>query len=398
MDAARFEELLRLWQDGQSSPPELNELEGLLRDRRELRQALVGAMLLEDALYRRYAGAHETPRAFDGRIGRKRIWEGAAAMLAIAVSLVAVTRLLTLRVDAPVARVISGAVWSKGAPAPSLQSGQAFEIHGLDPATLLLEDGTRVLLDGGSAGRLPGETTPFELTQGSGTFQIAGAGRPVRITTPSGSLSVRDAQFRLALHPFWHKSAKRPELTVEAIQGRVEVDAWDTRATVAAGSRRTFGPPPPSGGIDYRRLLERATFGLSTAVRRALEILGGVPLQAQIEEEDGRQVFSVKVAREKKVREVALDLATGQILEDEEEPEDGSALAAAVGIPLGTLIEKTEAALHGQAVEAEFELHNGRLRAEIKIYSPDGLREVKVDGRSGEILSSKTVNPGSEDQ
>jgi uncharacterized membrane protein YkoI len=42
----------------------------------------------------------------------------------------------------------------------------------------------------------------------------------------------------------------------------------------------------------------------------------------------------------------------------------------------------------GRAVEADLELKSGRLRAEIKILGPDGLREVKVDAETGEILTN----------
>jgi uncharacterized membrane protein YkoI len=94
---------------------------------------------------------------------------------------------------------------------------------------------------------------------------------------------------------------------------------------------------------------------------------------------------------ENKVREIGLDPKTGKVLEDEAEEEDRSRIAAAMKLPLQTLVDKVLESTAGRAVEAEFELKGGRLRAEIKVYGPEGLREVKVDGETGEILSTKAA-------
>ncbi len=380
MDATRFEELLMRWQDCDASSAEIAEFESLLREHAEFRRALVGSVLLEAGLHRRYAATKTATPA----PARKRTWEAAAALLIVAVSLFAVGRLLFRNDDA---LIVSGLVWSQGAPAAALHDGQAFEIRGLAPATVLLRDGTRVILDAGSAGTLPSASKPFELSRGSGSFQIDAAA--FRLSTPAGGFSASNAQVWVLLRPSIRKSVKRPELVVETARGSVNVDAWEIRATVAAGSRRVFGPPPPPGGNDYAALLDRATLSLSAAIGKAQAAGGGVPVHAELEDEDGRVAFSVGLAVENKVREIDLDPKTGQILQDDIEQEDHSRIAAALKIPLQTLVDKVLESTTGRAVEAELELKGGRLRAEIKVYGPDGLREVKIDGETGEILSTK---------
>jgi uncharacterized membrane protein YkoI/ferric-dicitrate binding protein FerR (iron transport regulator) len=382
MDATRFEELLMRWQDGDASAADIAEFEGLLRDHAEFRQALVGSVLLEAGLHRRYTAMKTATPA----PARKRTWEAAAALLVVAVSLFAVGRLMFRGDDL---RIVSGAVWSQGAPAAALRDGQAFEIRGLAPATVQLRDGTRVILDAGSAGTLPAAAKPFELSRGSGSFQIDAAA--FRLSTPAGGFTASNAQVWVLLRPSTRKAVKRPELVVETARGSVDVDAWDLRATVPAGSRRVFGPPPPPGGNDYAAILDRATFSLSAAIGKALAAGGGVPVHAELEDEDGRVAFSVGLAVENKVREISLDPKSGQVVQDEVEQEDQARIAAAVKIPLQTLVDKVLESTAGRAVEAEFELKGGRLRAEIKVYGPEGLREVKVDGETGEILSTKAA-------
>lgn len=385
MDATRFEDLLMRWQDGDASAEENREFEGLLRDNPEFRRALVGSVLLEAGLHRRYK-----PLAQAAAPSRKRIWEAAAAILVVAVSLFAVGRLMFRADDV---RVVSGALWSQGAPASALSDGQAFDVRGLAPATLQLRDGTRVILDAGSAGTLPAGTAPFELSRGSGSFQIDSAAAPFRVSTPAGGFSASNAQLWVLLRPSSRKAVKRPELVVETARGSVDVDAWEIRATVPEGGRRVFGPPLPAGGVDYSGLLDRASYSLSAAVGKALAAGGGVPIHAEIEDEDGRAVFSVGLAVGEKIREIELDLKSGQVAQDEVEEEDRSRIAAAVTLPLQTLIDKALESTAGRAVEAELELKGGRLRAEIKVYGPEGLREVKIDGETGEVLSTKAVEP-----
>src|SRR3954470_2041468 len=137
MDFTRFEELLRLWQDGEAGPAELLEFESLLKSDPAFRKVLVDSVLLEAGLHRRYSGA-KAPAARP--VGKRRAWEAAAAAIVMAVSLFAVGRLL-LRTETPGHRVVSGEVASAGTAVSILQEGQTFEVRGLAPATLTLKNG-----------------------------------------------------------------------------------------------------------------------------------------------------------------------------------------------------------------------------------------------------------------
>jgi uncharacterized membrane protein YkoI len=389
MDFTRFEELLRLWQDGEAGPAELLEFETLLQRDPAYRKELVGSVLLEAGLHRKYGAAKAQPAR---PAVKRRAWEAVAAAIVMAVSLLAVGRLLT-RTESPAHRVVSGEVASAGAAVSVLQEGQAFEVRGLAPATLTLKSGTRVILDAGSAGAIPAGSPGFVLSRGSGSFTLDAAPGGFTVRTPAGILSASDAQFWILLRSSTRKlpkeSLKRPELVVEGARGSVDVDAWETKAAVAAGQRRIFGAPLPAGGTDYARLLDRATLTLSAAIAKAAAAdPTGVPMHAELEDEDGRIAFTVGLAHENKVRELTIDPKSGQVISEETEDEDRSGAAAAVKMPLAALIDKVLETVSGRAVEADLELKSGRLRAEIKILGPDGLREVKVDAETGEILTN----------
>ena len=181
-DFTRFEELLRAWQDGESTIEELRDLESLLRSDPACRREFVHAGLLEAGLHRRYAAASAAGAAARPLPAwSRRPWEAAAALIVLAVSLFAVGRLL-LRSEAPGHRVLGGDVWTLGAPARVLLDGQSFEVRGLAPATLELKDGTRVVLDAGSAGSIPSAGPALELRKGSASFAVD---HPFRVTTPA---------------------------------------------------------------------------------------------------------------------------------------------------------------------------------------------------------------------
>jgi uncharacterized membrane protein YkoI len=392
MDFTRFEELLKGWQDGDSSPDELREFESLLKSDPIYRKELVHSILIEAGLHRRFAAAKAAevqvlpPRSFP----RKRSWEAAAALIVMAVSLFAVGRLL-LRDEPPAHRVLLGEVWTLGAPAHVLREGQSFEVRGLAPATLQMKDGTKVILDAGSAGTIPTKGSSFELRKGSASFT---AEQPFRLTTPVGTVAAPDGQFWILLRPSTRKLSKelarRPELVVETTRGSVNVDAWETQASVDAGQRRIFGAPLPAGGTDYARLLDRATLTLSAAIARAAAVGPGIPVHAELEDEDGRFAYTIGLAVDRRVHELALDPKSGQLLQDEIDDEDRSRVAASVTMTLQALLDKVLESVSGRAVQVEFELKSGRLLAEVKILGPEGLKEYKADAATGQILSSES--------
>lgn len=393
MDFTRFEDLLRGWHDGDSSPADLAEFESLLKSDPLYRKEFVHSILLEAGLHRHYAAAKavEVAVAPIRPAWKTRRWEAAAALIVLAVSLVAVGRLLT-RGETSAHRVLSGDVRTLGAPANLLRDGQSFEVRGLAPATVQLKDGTRAILDAGSAGSIPAEGSSFQLTKGSASFAV---GRSFRVHTPAGTLDASAGQFWILLRPAGRKLpgelARRPELVVETARGSVDVDAWEVRASVGAGQRRIFGAPVPGGKTDWARLLDGTRLTLSAAIARAAAAGPGVPVYAELEDEDGRVVYSIGLAVADKVREILIDAKTGDVVGREDEDGDLSRSAAALPMPLQGLLDKVLESAAGRAVEAEVELKGGRLLLEVKVFGPDGLVEIKAD-ETGAILTSREKN------
>jgi ferric-dicitrate binding protein FerR (iron transport regulator) len=181
---SRFDDLLRLWRDGEASAAELAELEGLLRGDARYRRSLARSIQLEVDLYARYAAS----RGAAAPTSRRWRLEAVAAVLAVGVSLLAAGAFLLRPEVFPVGRSIEA-------------SGSA---------RLRLQDGPDILLDPGSSGAYvsPGV---FELRRGGASVD---AGRALRLVTPSGAVSGSGFSARVDL----------PGLRVAVGQGRVEVD------------------------------------------------------------------------------------------------------------------------------------------------------------------------------
>jgi uncharacterized membrane protein YkoI len=257
----RFDELLRLWTDGEASPAELKELALALRENPERRRELVRCTMVEVNLYGRYAasaGAGATrPTA------RTRAWEVAAAALVLALSAFLLGRLFLMKKPEQTAVVKPEVV----------------------PAV-----------------------------------------------------------------------PKFPPLAKPALVEKVG------------------------------RLLDRAKVSLSQAVDLAVQSWPGIPVKTELSEDDGKLVWTVLLAFERKLREVEIDAVSGRILEAQEEKGDESAVAGALKIPLRTALEKALAAVPGRAAEAEAELKKGRPVVEFMILHEGDLHEVRIDGETGQLI------------
>jgi uncharacterized membrane protein YkoI len=130
---------------------------------------------------------------------------------------------------------------------------------------------------------------------------------------------------------------------------------------------------------NYYVLLKGNVLTLGDAIDRALAIVPGVPIQAALEEEEGRTVYAVDVATGRTVRELSFDARTGELVEDDTDEDDESKLAAAVKVPLKAAILRALAEHPGRAVEAEIELKGGKARSEVKVFRAGKLREIKSD-------------------
>jgi uncharacterized membrane protein YkoI len=360
MTPARFDELLKAWHEGRATREELAEFEALLRGDARFRRELVQSVLLDVHLYRRYAGAAKArPRR------RRRIWEAAAALLIVSLSAVAVVQLLLK--TANTYAVLEGELASG---AREVKEGDLVEAR--SPATIRLgTHASHVRLSAGSAGRV--RKGGFEILRGGGTFAFRDT---LRLFTPAGTVEAL-GEFTAELLPLDGES--RPELAVAVTAGSAEVEAWETRDALRAGEGRTFGPPVSAGMPNYYVLLKGNVLTLGDAIDRALAIVPGVPIQAALEEEEGRTVYAVDVATGRTVRELSFDARTGELVEDDTDEDDESKLAAAVKVPLKAAILRALAEHPGRAVEAEIELKGGKARSEVKVFRAGKLREIKSD-------------------
>ncbi len=365
---SRFDDLLRLWRDGEASVEELSELEALLRSDARYRRSLARSLRLEVDLYGRFevaAGA----RAAAAPPARRWKLESVAAVLAVAVSLVAAGAFL---LRAPGGRVESGAIRVNDAAAGVFEAGDRVEAIG--PAALRFKDGSGVVLDPGAAGTFvaPGR---FDLRRGGGSFV---AGPALRVDAPDGSVSAAGAAF----------SARFDDrgLRVAVESGTVEVEYDGLRHALRAGDRVKY-LPRTGRTADAREAMKRAgeaTIDAATAIEKALP---GIPVGASLDREDGQVEFLVRVVRDGRLREVTLDPKTGTVLDDDGEDGDRSALVAAMKIPLLDALKIALAKVPGVAMEADAELKDGRAWAEIEILSNGRLYEVTVDLGTGAVLS-----------
>jgi uncharacterized membrane protein YkoI len=140
---------------------------------------------------------------------------------------------------------------------------------------------------------------------------------------------------------------------------------------------------------------------LATAKRSLVEAIdaacagveGGVPWHAELETERGRVVFSVDLAKGKRVVNVVLDAGDGAKVatEDEDEDEDRSALVGATKIPLADAVRRALAAKPGAAIEAKASLRDGVATIRVRIFAAGRIETVVVDGAGGGLLAADAV-------
>ena len=101
-----------------------------------------------------------------------------------------------------------------------------------------------------------------------------------------------------------------------------------------------------AGGVapdtDYEKLFKAATFSLTEAIDKAVavsEAREGVVVNAEIEEEGGKIIYSMQLAKADKIVEINFDVTSGTMLPIENEPGDKSAQARAAKITVKQAIE-----------------------------------------------------------
>lgn len=138
-----------------------------------------------------------------------------------------------------------------------------------------------------------------------------------------------------------------------------------------------------------------AQHSLADAVRVAEAGAGGKAFEADMEDEDGQNLYSIAVLSGGKVTEFAIDPATGKVVESDEEGlladlmRDDEELAA-VGktkVDLASVIATAEQAAAGKAIEAEVEDESAAPSFGVEVAQADGtVVKVMIDGMTGKVL------------
>jgi uncharacterized membrane protein YkoI len=144
-----------------------------------------------------------------------------------------------------------------------------------------------------------------------------------------------------------------------------------------------------SGGTDYEKLFKATTFGLPEAIDRALAVKEAkdcIVVNAEIEEEGGRIIYSMELSKGNKILEINFDVTNGEMLPLETEDHDKSAQAKAAKITARQAIEIATKSVEGKAVESSLLVRDGKPVCDVKVFTPKGkVHTVSINAETGEI-------------
>jgi uncharacterized membrane protein YkoI len=147
----------------------------------------------------------------------------------------------------------------------------------------------------------------------------------------------------------------------------------------------------PADDQELEGLLQRSSYPISDAIKKALEIAKtGIVLSVELEDEDGKAVYSVDIAQDRKTMEVVLDAKTGELLKKVVEDDDQESLAKACKITLTRAIEIAKEKVTGQVFAAEAEIEDEKPILEVKLLGDGKVHKVKIDPATGEVLKVRS--------
>ncbi|MBI4563431.1 MAG: PDZ domain-containing protein, partial [Planctomycetes bacterium] len=151
-------------------------------------------------------------------------------------------------------------------------------------------------------------------------------------------------------------------------------------------------------GPDYDKLLKEAKLTLSEAIDKAQEeAKDGIPLQAELEKDGKKVVFSVAVAKGNKTLLLGLDAQEGKVSDKEDHKKNPSKLAKATKTSLKDAIAAALKKVEGKAVWAEITLKGKEAQAEVRVFKDGKLYSVTV-GEDGKVASSGEYKAKSKEQ
>jgi len=147
-------------------------------------------------------------------------------------------------------------------------------------------------------------------------------------------------------------------------------------------------------------LLKQTEYPLGDAVAKALAFAKeGAVIEAEIETDEDKAVYSVDIAQGAKKLNVVLDAKTGEVVEKDLEDEDQSAIAKAFEkLTLAKAIETALAKHAGaKAVHAVFLVEAGKAVASVTVVVLGKEAVVRIDGATGEVLADGGAKPAVHD-
>ena len=367
--------LVHRYLEGSLETAEILEFNERVRADSEFR-ALLARMSFDEVALRELIGpaeARPVPAPVQASAGRWHWMATRGSVAAAAVLLVGIVALLVFSTREPAfVTVASGRVLVDGVETSRFMEGARITVVGDEPAMLRFPEGSTADLEPKTEAVL--RRGSVELCDGVGRFKGA-----LSVLTPFGISRSRQASFRAESRP--------DHVDFEVSSGSLEIDRGGLRSTIGAGGRRLLHRENTGAAnkdwVKLDRLLGVARMTLAEAISRA-ERDGALAVKAELEDEKGLAAIAMDLSTGARSVEVTLNAVNGDVLENDLESEDLSALAS--GIRLSDAIKTAVADTPGKVVKAEFKFQKERLIARVKIIVGERLLRVLLDGRTGAVI------------
>lgn len=142
---------------------------------------------------------------------------------------------------------------------------------------------------------------------------------------------------------------------------------------------------------------ERAVSFNDAVVTAQEQVPDGIPYEVELEQHEGEEVIEVELFVGNTIREVHINPATGAVIsvvdetdgeQSEAELEQQAALMQGEHLSLADAAAAAEEQTGGRALEVEYEVVDGSLRAKVELEDAAGVRVVHLDPASGRIVDA----------
>jgi uncharacterized membrane protein YkoI len=157
--------------------------------------------------------------------------------------------------------------------------------------------------------------------------------------------------------------------------------------------------PEVANGTDYEKLFAAATFSLTEAIDKAValpEAKECVVVNAEIEEEGGKIIYSIQLAKGQKILEVNFDVTNGAMQPVDVENEDKSAQAKAAKITVKQALETATKKKGTKAIEASLVMEGDKPIWQVNVWTAKKAEKlIRLDAITGDVVKAKKDAEGS---